>query len=75
MGSIVGGHQSDVAEAAGECYLEGCVFMVVGFALYGLLLGAILGAILGGLVGVRMSRKRRRLPHPGVSRHRELPTG
>jgi ABC-type nitrate/sulfonate/bicarbonate transport system permease component len=57
IGSIVGAHQSDVAEAAGECYLEGCAFMVVGFALYGLLLGAILGAILGGLVGVRLSRK------------------
>jgi hypothetical protein len=57
IGSIIGGHQSDVAETAGECYLEGCAFMVVGFAFFGLLLGAILGAILGGLAGVMMSRK------------------
>jgi uncharacterized membrane protein YfcA len=57
IGSIVGVHQSDAAEAAGECYLEGCGFMVIGYVFYGLLLGAILGAILGGLVGVWLRRK------------------
>jgi membrane associated rhomboid family serine protease len=56
-GGIVGAHQSDAAEAAGECYLEGCAFVVIGYAFYGLLLGAIFGAILGGLVGVRVRRK------------------
>jgi predicted benzoate:H+ symporter BenE len=49
-GGIVGGHQADAAEVAGECYLEGCGFMVVGYAFFGIILGAILGAILGGLV-------------------------
>jgi uncharacterized membrane protein YfcA len=57
IGSIVGVHQSDAAEATGKCYLEGCGFMVVGYAFYGLLLGAILGAILGGLLGVKLGRK------------------
>ena len=57
IGGIVGAHQSDSAETAGECYLEGCAFMVVGYAFYGLLVGAIFGAILGGLVGVRVRRK------------------
>ena len=50
IGGIVGGHQADAAEVAGECYLEGCGFMVVGYAFFGIILGAILGAILGGRV-------------------------
>jgi uncharacterized membrane protein YfcA len=57
IGSIVGVHHSDAAEAAGECYLEGCGFMVVGYAFYGVLLGLTFGAILGGLMGVKLGRK------------------
>ena len=57
IGSIVGVHHSDAAEAAGECYLEGCSFMVVGYAFYGVLLGLTFGAILGGLMGVKLGRK------------------
>jgi MFS family permease len=56
IGGIVGTHQSDAAEAAGECYLEGCAYEVLGYAFLGLLLGAIFGAIIGGLVGKRMRR-------------------
>jgi hypothetical protein len=50
-GGILGGHQADAAEVAGECCLEGCGFMVVGYAFLGIILGAILGAVLGGLGG------------------------
>jgi hypothetical protein len=39
IGGIVGGHQADAAEVAGECYLEGCGFMVVGYAFVGIILG------------------------------------
>jgi hypothetical protein len=39
IGGIVGGHQADAAEVAGECYLEGCGFMVVGYAFFGIILG------------------------------------
>ena len=43
IGGIVGGHQADAAEVAGECYLEGgCVFMVVGYAFYSIILGRFL---------------------------------
>ena len=73
IGGLIGGHQSDVAETAGECYLEGCAFMVVGFALYGLLVGAILGAILGGVVGVRLRRRPTPPPLPDGTSHSELP--
>jgi hypothetical protein len=59
IGAIVGGHQSDAAEVAGECYLEGCGFMVVGYAFLGIILVAILGAILGGLGGVWLNSRRR----------------
>jgi hypothetical protein len=59
IGAIVGGHQADAAEVAGECYLEGCGFMVVGYAFFGIILGAILGAMLGGLGGVWLNSRRR----------------
>jgi hypothetical protein len=59
IGGIMGGHQADAAEVAGECYLEGCGFMVVGYALFGIILGAILGAVLGGLGGVWLNSRRR----------------
>jgi hypothetical protein len=56
---IVGGHQADAAEVAGECYPEGCGFMVVGYAFFGIILEAILGAIFGGLGGVWLNSRRR----------------
>jgi hypothetical protein len=55
----MGGHQADAAEVAGECYLEGCGFMVVGYAFFGIILGAILGAVLGGLGGLWLNLRRR----------------
>jgi hypothetical protein len=57
IGGVIGAHQSDADEAAGACYLEGCAFTAIGYAVYGLFLGAMFGAILGVLVWVRARRK------------------
>ncbi len=59
IGGIMGGHQADTAEVAGECYLEGCGFMVVGYTFFGIILGAILRAVLGGLGGLWLNSRRR----------------